>query len=631
MYHNYTVENLLGQGRYGAVFVVQHKVSGHHFACKMLQKIEQNPEVMRSEIAAMKRLDHPNIVRIYETVEDKTQVFLLMELCNDGDLLKRIRLHGHLTEKTTRCFTKQLLSALAYCHDRGVVHRDVKPENILLQTRDNGCETLKLADFGVALSLRKQRSTSKASTLSHNSVDDMMGSSCLLDAELGRTFAGSLPYTSPEVLMHELLSPSPACDMWSCGVVIYAMLSGELPFADRPDLICSGMPPAFSGQLWASVSEDAIALVKVLLKPQVDERWTAKQALAVDWCKVASNRAGSPAESLSPDHRPILMTRAVTDGAVSEPARKFVDVSESPEPSDGESEPILAGRDDRIRHDLAEKLLNSLRRWKQMPKLRRISLAAIAKRLEASHPAQCLASLVYDSFKAASDAKLTCQELVRGLLEESGLDTEDVVSWVTRAGSFHAGGAQCDPSDVGKTLTGLHLRRRLMRFTHRIARATSKEVNEVPSPLKDRANQLVFVNEVMTLVDTLDAMKNGAVDYTLLVAALLQPDALSDRARIAEAFNMFDPRGQGKISPNDLQMTIKGKHVSSQEFKAMVSEYDLDGDGMLDQAEFEMMVRGEDDGGSSSNPHTTRTGDPLMDGSGAGASLYKVCPSHGGA
>jgi len=530
IYHNYTVENLLGQGRYGAVFAVQHKVSGHDFACKILQKTDQNPEMMRSEIAAMKRLDHPNIVRIYETIEDKTQVFLLMELCNGGDLLKRIRIHGHLTEQTSRCFAKQLLSALAYCHDRSVVHRDVKPENILLQTGDNGCSILKLADFGVARSLRKQRSTS-CTVGGFPSNDDMMGSSSLVDAGFERAFAGSLPYMSPEVLRQELISPASACDVWSCGVVIYGMLSGALPFGDRPDLICSGVLPECAGGLWDSVSEDATSLIRQLLQPRVGKRWTANQALASDWFKPSCNRALGIAQSLS-SARPCV-TGVSVDGALSKVATSPHNTNASPA-EEGSHE--IACASSCIQGNLAETLCLHLSRWKQMPKLRRIALAAIAKRLDASHPAQRLAVVMYESFKATSDANLQCKELVRRLLESSSYP--DALS----------------------------------------SRGRSEHIAD-------------FV-DLSDMVDALDAMKNGAVDYTLLVAALLRPESFNDHVCVAQAFRVFDPRGQGKISPTDLQMTIKGRHVSSNDFKAMVAEYDLNGDGMLDLAEFESMVRG---------------------------------------
>lgn len=532
-YHNYKVENLLGQGRSGAVFAVQHKISGHDFACKILQKTDQNPEVMRSEIAAMKRLDHPNIVRIYETIEDETQVFLLMELCNGGDLLKHIRIEGHLTEQASRGFAKQLLSALAYCHDRGVVHRDVKPENILLQTGDNGCSTLKLADFGVARSLRR-RSTSRAAA-GFASIDDMMGSSSLVDAEFGRAFAGSLPYMSPEALRQELSSLESACDVWSCGVVIYAMLSGGLPFADRPDLICSGLPPKFTGELWESVSENATSLIQQLLLPQVEKRWTANQALASDWFRLSCNGTLGTAHSLSPAREPrsAWVTGISVDGDLGKSAD---DLHNDNAALATEGTNDLSYASACAEDDLAETLLLNLTRWKRMPKLRRIAVAVIAKRLDASHPAQKLAVVMYESFKAASDANLECKELVKRLLE-----------------------------------------------------ASSHTDALLPRGSEDHTADFTDLTE---MVDALDAMKNGVVDYTLLVAALLRPESFNDDACVAEAFNVFDRRGQGKISPRDLQITIKGRHVSPQDFKAMVAEYDLDGDGMLNLAEFESMVRG---------------------------------------
>eukprot|EP00913_Durusdinium_trenchii_P022938 g21539.t1 len=137
-----------------------------YYACKVLHKAEQDSSALRAEIKNLRMLDHPNVVRLYEVNEDAEAVFLLMEYCCGGDLFSLVTEshEGRVSEKVARSFAEQMLSALAYCHSMGIVHRDVKPENFLLEgivEKDASLATLKLADFGIATHIRCAESHSE--------------------------------------------------------------------------------------------------------------------------------------------------------------------------------------------------------------------------------------------------------------------------------------------------------------------------------------------------------------------------------------------------------------------------------------------------------------------------------------
>ena len=159
-------------------------------------------EKVKREIWILQRLNHPHISRLYEVIETPTDIFLIMEYVSGGELFDYIVSRGRLHEDEARLFFQQLVSAIAYCHCHRVVHRDLKPENLLLAEGSN----LKVADFGL--------------------------SNFMLDGEFLRTSCGSPNYAAPEVISGNLYA-GPEVDVWSCGVILYALLCGSLPFDDE--------------------------------------------------------------------------------------------------------------------------------------------------------------------------------------------------------------------------------------------------------------------------------------------------------------------------------------------------------------------------------------------------------------
>merc|ERR1719221_1272822 len=203
---HYVLGETLGIGTFGKVKVGFHQLTGHKVAVKILnrQKIKNLDVVgkIRREIQNLKLFRHPHIIKLYQVISTPTDIFMVMEYVSGGELFDYIVKHGKLTEDKARRFFQQIMSGVEYCHRHNVVHRDLKPENLLLDQNLN----VKIADFGL--------------------------SNMMTDGEFLRTSCGSPNYAAPEVISGKLYA-GPEVDIWSCGVVLYALLCGTLPFDDE--------------------------------------------------------------------------------------------------------------------------------------------------------------------------------------------------------------------------------------------------------------------------------------------------------------------------------------------------------------------------------------------------------------
>eukprot|EP00421_Protoceratium_reticulatum_P068336 CAMPEP_0168415366 /NCGR_PEP_ID=MMETSP0228-20121227/30197_1 /TAXON_ID=133427 /ORGANISM="Protoceratium reticulatum, Strain CCCM 535 (=CCMP 1889)" /LENGTH=457 /DNA_ID=CAMNT_0008429177 /DNA_START=9 /DNA_END=1379 /DNA_ORIENTATION=- len=259
----------LGEGAFGYVCRGVSRESGKPLAIKSLSKAHAKNvrRRFRQEVAIMKMIDHPNIIKLVETFETKTHMYLVMELCTGGDLYQRLSSEGPFPEAGAAVIMQQILRPVCYMHQQRVCHRDVKPENFLFLT-DGPVEenTLKIIDFGLSCTLEPDR---------------------LLSTKLGTP-----RYSSPQVLAG---SYDEGCDLWSCGVIMYVLLSGQPPFGGRNDAeVMQSVRRgnyAFSGPLWRGVSEDAKDLIRSLLKYQPQDRLTAERALAHGWIEGRAPRA----------------------------------------------------------------------------------------------------------------------------------------------------------------------------------------------------------------------------------------------------------------------------------------------------------------------------------------------------
>uniref|UniRef100_U5EXE8 non-specific serine/threonine protein kinase n=1 Tax=Corethrella appendiculata TaxID=1370023 RepID=U5EXE8_9DIPT len=203
---HYVLGATLGIGTFGKVKIGEHQLTKHKVAVKILnrQKIKSLDVVgkIRREIQNLKLFRHPHIIKLYQVISTPTDIFMIMEYVSGGELFDYIVKHGKLQEHEARRFFQQIISGVDYCHRHMIVHRDLKPENLLLDHNMH----VKIADFGL--------------------------SNMMMDGEFLRTSCGSPNYAAPEVISGKLYA-GPEVDIWSCGVILYALLCGTLPFDDE--------------------------------------------------------------------------------------------------------------------------------------------------------------------------------------------------------------------------------------------------------------------------------------------------------------------------------------------------------------------------------------------------------------
>ncbi|OMJ66312.1 hypothetical protein SteCoe_36876 [Stentor coeruleus] len=263
---DYELGPILGQGAYGSVRTAVHKLTNQERAIKTVKKDKLTKDMQAhskffAEIDILRRIDHPNILKLFEFYEDNKSYHLVTEIIKGGELFDYIVGTGNITENIAMGFMKQILFAVNYCHKLGIVHRDLKPENLLLE-RKSSDGNLKVIDFG-------------ASTLFEGDK--------VLKNKYGTSY-----YIAPEVLKR---SYNEKCDIWSCGVIMFVLLSGRPPFTGKNDeeifeKIAKGSFSLMS-QEWANVSEVAKDLLKKMLEYNPDLRYSAEQALNDPWFKTS--------------------------------------------------------------------------------------------------------------------------------------------------------------------------------------------------------------------------------------------------------------------------------------------------------------------------------------------------------
>lgn len=258
----YRIGKVLGSGAFGEVRLCLHKDTQSQRAVKVLRKNlldEKEMDMLKNEIAILKDMDHPNIVKMFEFLEDEKRIYIVTEICKGGELFDEILNRSKFDEKDAGVVMRQLLSAINYCHKKNIVHRDLKPENMLLE-QDKDLEKLKIVDFGTSLTFDPDRA---------------------LDEKLGTAY-----YIAPEVIKK---SYNEKCDLWSCGVIMYILLSGEPPFNDPKADNEAIMKKVEKGKyditkgVWKNVSKEAKDLIKKLLTYKPEERISAEEALLHPW------------------------------------------------------------------------------------------------------------------------------------------------------------------------------------------------------------------------------------------------------------------------------------------------------------------------------------------------------------
>ena len=259
----YTVEKEIGAGGYARCLLVKNKTTGQLYACKELQKNKlNNVASLKSEIQILIKLDHPNIIKLYEIYENDNYIYLVMELCTGGELFDRIIQKTEqgktFTEKEVANIFYQMMSAINYCHSNKIVHRDLKPENLLLATQDEN-SPIKVIDFGMSRIFNDKQA--------------------MFDK------VGTAYYISPEVLDGFY---DEKCDIWSAGVILYILLCGYPPFnGNDDDEIFESIKKrkfVYPDAEWANISNEAKDLINKMLSDPLN-RLTAEQVLNHPWLK----------------------------------------------------------------------------------------------------------------------------------------------------------------------------------------------------------------------------------------------------------------------------------------------------------------------------------------------------------
>ena len=256
----YEVGKLLGHGTFAKVYHARNVKTNEGVAIKVIdkEKILKGGLIahIKREISILRRVRHPNIVQLFEVMATKSKIFFVMEYVRGGELFNKVA-KGRLKEDIARKYFQQLISAVAFCHSRGVFHRDLKPENLLLD--DNG--DLKVSDFGLS------------------AVSDQIRQDGLF-----HTFCGTPAYVAPEVLGRKGYEAAKV-DIWSCGVILFVLMAGYLPFQDQN--IMSMYKKIYKGEFrcprW--FSPELIRLLTRLLDTNPETRLTIPEIMENRWFK----------------------------------------------------------------------------------------------------------------------------------------------------------------------------------------------------------------------------------------------------------------------------------------------------------------------------------------------------------
>ncbi|KAK6257134.1 hypothetical protein QUC31_000593 [Theobroma cacao] len=259
----YEIGRTIGEGTFAKVKFAQNTETGESVAMKVLDRStiikHKMVDQIKREISIMKLVRHPYVVRLHEAsnlvIASRTKIYIILEFITGGELFDKIVHNGRLSEAEARRYFQQLIDGVEYCHSKGVYHRDLKPENLLLDSQGN----LKISDFGL-------------SALPEQGVS------------LLRTTCGTPNYVAPEVLSHKGYDGAVA-DVWSCGVILYVLMAGYLPF-DELDLttLYSKIERAeFSCPSWFPVG--AKSLIHRILDPNPQTRITIEQIRSDEWFK----------------------------------------------------------------------------------------------------------------------------------------------------------------------------------------------------------------------------------------------------------------------------------------------------------------------------------------------------------
>lgn len=292
----YVFDAQLGTGYFGSVKLISPKNDANKkYACKSIDKTklpEKKIQNLIREIETLSMVDHPNIIKYYETYNDPKYFHIIMEYCTGGELFERILQKKRFNEILVCGLILKIASAIHHCHILKIVHRDLKPENILFENKSDFSD-IKIIDFGLSRKIF--------------SADDL------------HSIVGSPFYVAPEVLDGNY---DEKCDIWSIGVIAYCLLSGKPPFysENREELFkkIKKENVNFSSKVWGNISLEAIEFIRMLLNKNPKKRPNSKTMLEAKWFKNILE-AELSLKQLDPDilislrkfHQPRMLTKTI--------------------------------------------------------------------------------------------------------------------------------------------------------------------------------------------------------------------------------------------------------------------------------------------------------------------------------
>jgi len=316
----YSVGRILGTGAFSTVRFIEDRITRDKYAVKEIDKSKVHTKRKKGsnnhnhnhcssgfngysnrlkEVEIMLRLQpHPNIVNTYDIFENLRHIYLIIEYMEGGELFDIIADNGHLSERNAAQVLKEIIVAVRYLHSNGIVHCDIKPENILCTTKTWPLN-IKLCDFGLAnITNRGTGNTNGAANTANDDTANGNGNSNGGSGDL-TSMIGTPGYCAPEVVCKK--NYGAPVDMWAIGVILYILLSGRMPFYGRSDVETLRRTAlgqySFPEREWANISEDAKSLVKGLLQLNPAKRLTAEAALHHGWLKQLENLSTKPIEN----------------------------------------------------------------------------------------------------------------------------------------------------------------------------------------------------------------------------------------------------------------------------------------------------------------------------------------------
>ncbi|CAN7052551.1 hypothetical protein IGI04_027714 [Brassica rapa subsp. trilocularis] len=253
---DYELGRRLGSGSFAVVWLAKHRSSGLEVAIREIDKKKLNPKVRDSllkEISILRTIDHPNIIRLHEAIETGDRIFLVLEYCSGGDLAEYINLHGKVSEPVAKHFMRQLALGLQALQEKHCIHRDLKPQNLLLSSKEV-TPLLKIGDFGFARSLTPEA--------------------------MAETFCGSPLYMAPEIIRNRKYDAK--ADLWSAGAILFQLVTGKPPFDGTNQFqlfhnIVRDTELKFPEDALNEIHPDCVDLCKSLLRRDPIERLTFRE------------------------------------------------------------------------------------------------------------------------------------------------------------------------------------------------------------------------------------------------------------------------------------------------------------------------------------------------------------------